>query len=193
VPGRRRYRGAEAHRRQPSKAATPIGPSRWTSQRRSAEGWSAFTTGRREEGLTTLHEAAEREGRTEKAPITPGPLAPARELLAEALLEALLEAAQHAAALREFEAVLRNEPRRFRASYGAGRAAEPDAARRAYGQLLEIGRRPTRSGRAGPSACLCRASVRRLARRTRRVEPGWRPVSADAPACGRAGAPAPPR
>ena len=110
-------------------------------QRQSAEGWSAFAAGRREEGLATLREAAEREGRTEKAPITPGPLAPARELLAEALLER----ASPRAALREFEAVQRTEPRRFRAVYGAARAAElagdREAARRAYEQLLEIAAR----------------------------------------------------
>jgi tetratricopeptide (TPR) repeat protein len=107
-------------------------------QRQAAEGWSAFAAKRQDEGLATLREAAEREGRTEKAPVTPGPLAPARELYAEALLDA----GQHAAARREFEAVLRTEPRRFRALYGAGRAAElageREAARRAYGQLLEI-------------------------------------------------------
>ncbi|MBV1800415.1 hypothetical protein [Siccirubricoccus sp. G192] len=107
-------------------------------QRQAAEGWSAFAAGRREEGLAVLREAAEREGRTEKAPVTPGPLAPARELYAEALLDA----GQYAEAQREFEAVLRNEPRRFRAVYGAGRAAElageREAARRAYSQLLEI-------------------------------------------------------
>ncbi|GGC71962.1 hypothetical protein GCM10011504_56970 [Siccirubricoccus deserti] len=107
-------------------------------QRQVTEGWAAFASGRREEGLATLREAAEREGRTEKHVVTPGPLAPARELLAEALLEA----GQHAAAQREFEAVQRSEPRRFRAVYGAGHAAElagdREAARRAYGQLLEI-------------------------------------------------------
>lgn len=107
-------------------------------QRQSAEGWAAFAAGRKDEGLATLREAAERQGRTEKAPITPGPLAPSRELYAEALLAS----GQHAAALREFEAVLRNEPKRFRAVHGAARAAElageREAARRNYGELLEI-------------------------------------------------------
>lgn len=110
-------------------------------QRQSAEGWAAFAAGRREEGLATLREAAERQGRTEKAPITPGPLAPARELYAEALMEA----GRHTEALREFEAVQQAEPRRFRAVFGAGRAAElagdRDAARHSYGQLLEIAAR----------------------------------------------------
>jgi tetratricopeptide (TPR) repeat protein len=107
-------------------------------QRQAAAGWAAFASGQREAGLVTLREAAEREGRTEKHVVTPGPLAPARELLAEALLEAR----QHAAAQREFETVQRTEPRRFRAVYGAARAAElagdHEAARRTYTQLLEI-------------------------------------------------------
>jgi hypothetical protein len=111
-------------------------------QRQTAEGWSAFAARRRDEGLATLREAAERQGRTEKAPITPGPLAPSRELYAEALLDA----GQHAAALREFEAVQRTEPRRFRAVHGAARAAElagdRDAAHRHYAALLEIAPRP---------------------------------------------------
>ncbi|WP_207537630.1 hypothetical protein [Sabulicella rubraurantiaca] len=107
-------------------------------QRQSAEGVALFAAGRQEEGLTTLRAAADREGRTEKHVVTPGPLAPARELLAEALLEAR----QPAAALTEFEAVQQTEPRRFRAVAGAARAAEQagnrDAARRHYAALLEI-------------------------------------------------------
>jgi tetratricopeptide (TPR) repeat protein len=107
-------------------------------QRQTAEGWVEFAAGRQEDGLVTLRAAAERQGRTEKHVVTPGPLAPARELLAEALLEA----GQPAPALREFEAVQQTEPRRFRSVYGAGRAAElagdRDGARRHYTQLLAI-------------------------------------------------------
>ncbi|TDH58312.1 hypothetical protein E2C06_33255 [Dankookia rubra] len=104
----------------------------------AAEGWTAFARGRREEGLALLRDAAEREGRTDKHPVTPGPLMPAREQLGEMLL--LMD--QPADALREFEAVQKTEPRRFRAVHGAARAAElagaQDVARRYYEQLLEI-------------------------------------------------------
>jgi tetratricopeptide (TPR) repeat protein len=107
-------------------------------QRIAAEGWVAFARGERDQGLTLLREAAEREGRTEKHPVTPGPLAPAREQLAEMLL--LMD--RPAEAQREFEAVQQTEPRRFRAVYGAGRSAElagdREAARRHYANLLEI-------------------------------------------------------
>ncbi|MBV1798225.1 lipopolysaccharide assembly protein LapB [Siccirubricoccus sp. G192] len=107
-------------------------------QRIAAEGWVAFARGERDQGLTLLREAAEREGRTEKHPVTPGPLAPAREQVAEMLL--LMD--RPAEAQREFEAVQQTEPRRFRAVYGAGRSAElagdREAARRYYANLLEI-------------------------------------------------------
>jgi hypothetical protein len=107
----------------------------------AAEGWVAFARGEREAGLALLNEAAEREGRTEKHPVTPGPLFPAREQLAEMLLAM----DRHADALREFEAVQQTEPNRFRAVYGAGRAAElagdGDVARRHYEHLMRLAER----------------------------------------------------
>jgi tetratricopeptide (TPR) repeat protein len=107
-------------------------------QRQAAEGWSEFARGRRDAGVDILRGAAEREGRTEKHPITPGPLAPARELLAEMLLE--MDRPQEA--LREFEAVQKAEPNRFRAVYGAARAAElagdPELAKRHYVHLTSL-------------------------------------------------------
>ena len=114
----------------------------WAEQteilRLAAEGWVSFARGGRDAGLALLREAAEREGRTDKHPVTPGPLMPAREQLAEMLL--LMNRPDEAR--REFEAVQETEPRRFRAVYGAGRSAElagdRDGARRHYAQLLEI-------------------------------------------------------
>lgn len=107
-------------------------------QRQAAEGWIAFTKGEREAGLEALRQAAEREGRTEKHVVTPGPLSPAREQLAEMLLDMN----RPDEALKEFEAVQTTEPNRLRAIYGAGQAAEAggrrDAARRHYAKLVEI-------------------------------------------------------
>jgi tetratricopeptide (TPR) repeat protein len=104
----------------------------------AAEGWVAYARGGRDQALALLQEATEREARTEKHPVTPGPLAPAREQLAELLL--LLD--RPADAQREFEAVQQTEPRRFRAVDGAARSAvlagDKDAARRHYTALLEI-------------------------------------------------------
>lgn len=114
----------------------------WADQteilRLSAEAWAAFARGEREPALAALREAAVREDRTDKHPVTPGPLFPAREQLAEMLL--LMD--RPAEAQREYEAVQKTEPRRFRAVHGAARSAERagdrDAARRHYALLLEV-------------------------------------------------------
>ena len=77
------------------------------------------------------------EDATEKAAVTPGPIKPARELLGDMLLQVK----RPAEALVEFEATLKKEPNRFRATYGAARAAAA-AGRRAEGRgtLREPGR-----------------------------------------------------
>lgn len=107
-------------------------------QRQAAEAWIAFAKGDREGGLLAMREAADREAKTEKHAVTPGPLAPAREQLAEMLLEM----DRPAEALKEFEAVQMTEPNRFRAIYGAGRAAElagdTEVAKQHYARLTSI-------------------------------------------------------
>ena len=60
------------------------------------------------------------EDATEKAAVTPGPLAPAREMLGQMLLDAR----KPAEALVEFEATVKKEPNRFRGLHGAALAAE---------------------------------------------------------------------
>ena len=116
-------------------------------QRRAIAAGVARLDGRAEEALVLLREAADLEDATEKATVTPGPLKPARELLAEMLLEQ--DRPQEA--LKEFEATLRIEPNRFRALYGAAKAAERsgDAARARdyYRTLLEVCTRADASGR----------------------------------------------
>ena len=69
--------------------------------------------------LQALKDAAAREDATEKHAVTPGPILPARELLADKLLEFN----QPGDALREYEAVLIKEPNRYRAIAGAMEAA----------------------------------------------------------------------
>jgi tetratricopeptide (TPR) repeat protein len=82
--------------------------------------WVARAEGRDQEALTMLRQAVDRESATDKHPVTPGPLVPARELLGDLLLELN----NPAEALAAFEAIQANEPNRFRAIYGAARAAE---------------------------------------------------------------------
>ncbi len=116
-------------------------------QRRSASAWLAFAERREADALAEMRAAATLEDSTEKAAVTPGPLAPARELLGEMLLE-LKEPAQ---ARKEFEATLKKEPNRFRAVYGAARAAslmgDRLAARRYHDQLLKICKGADKPGR----------------------------------------------
>ena len=94
-----------------------------------------------------MRAAAALEDGTEKAAVTPGPLAPARELVGEMLLQMN----QPAEALKEFEATLQKEPNRFRALSGAGRSAalagDRQKARTYYASLLKICERADTPGR----------------------------------------------
>jgi hypothetical protein len=88
-------------------------------QELGARAWLELTTNRRDSALAHMREAARREDLTDKNAVTPGPLAPARELLGDMLMELK----RPAEALVEYEATLRKEPNRFRALHGAMRAA----------------------------------------------------------------------
>ncbi len=107
-------------------------------QRLSALAWLQFEEGSRDQALSTLQAAAELEAGTEKHPVTPGEVLPARELLADMLLEL----GRPAEALAEYEAALDRSPNRFNSLYGAGRAAElsGDAEKAAgyYEALVEV-------------------------------------------------------
>jgi hypothetical protein len=116
-------------------------------QRRGAVAWLALAEGRKTEALAEMRAAADAEDKTEKSAITPGPIAPARELVGEMLLQ-LNEPAQ---ALKEFQATLTKEPNRFRAMYGAARAArlsgDAALAQKYAGQLLKMCERADKAGR----------------------------------------------
>ncbi|MDB5201420.1 MAG: hypothetical protein JWQ27_829 [Ferruginibacter sp.] len=57
-------------------------------QLQTGEAWILFKEGRRAEGLALMTSAATLEDNTEKSPVTPGELLPAKELLADMLLVA---------------------------------------------------------------------------------------------------------
>jgi hypothetical protein len=109
-------------------------------QRLAVAGWIARAEGRNDEAVTLLRQAADREDATEKHPVTPGSIQPAREMLAELLLE-LGQASQ---ALAEFEASQKVDPNRLHGLAGAARAAERAGdrarARRYYEQLVDLTR-----------------------------------------------------
>jgi hypothetical protein len=114
----------------------------WTQQvdiqRRVALAWQAYAQGKKDDGLAQMSAAADAEDATDKSAISPGPLAPARELYGYMLLDA----GKPKEALVAFEATMKKEPNRFRGIYGGARAAEAagDKAKAAtyYKQLLEL-------------------------------------------------------
>jgi tetratricopeptide (TPR) repeat protein len=88
-------------------------------QWQAASAWTLYAEGRHAEALAAMTNAAEAEDKTEKGTVTPGPLAPARELLGTMLLEH----GAYADALAAFEATLKKEPNRLGATAGAAKAA----------------------------------------------------------------------
>jgi tetratricopeptide (TPR) repeat protein len=94
--------------------------SKWKSSGLAVAAWVARAEGKNEDALQQMRAAADLEGSTEKHPVTPAPIVPARELLGDLLLELN----QPAQALGEFEASLGREPNRFNGLYGAAKAAE---------------------------------------------------------------------
>jgi hypothetical protein len=116
-------------------------------QKQSAQAWRALAQGHNDASHEQKRVAAPREDETEKNAVTPGPLAPARELLGEMLLELH----RPADALREFEATLAREPDRFCALAGAMNAAreshERTAAAKHSGRLVAVCSRADVPGR----------------------------------------------
>lgn len=107
-------------------------------QHTAASAMLAFAQGRSDEALRTMRQAVQMEEATDKHPVTPGPLIPARELLGEMLLD--LNRPAEAAA--EFMRAQSTEPNRFRAIYSAALAAQlagdVQLARAMYHDLMEL-------------------------------------------------------
>jgi len=109
-------------------------------ERQVASAWVAYAEGNHEESVKLMRAAADLDDATDKHPVTPGAILPAREQLGELLIELK----QPAAAVPEFEASLQISPNRFNGLYGAARAArsavDPKKARLYYGKLIELSR-----------------------------------------------------
>jgi tetratricopeptide (TPR) repeat protein len=126
----------------------PPGEYDWKTQvsiqRRIAEGWLAFAEGRKDEAVTLMRAVADLDDATEKHPVTPGAVMPAREQLGELLLET----GRPKDALAEFESSLTRAPQRLAGLYGAARSAklagDPTKAKSYYSALAEL----TRDGQA---------------------------------------------
>jgi len=101
-------------------AKIPYWPQQADIQIKVASAWAAFAEGNKQEALKLIREGADMEDASEKHPVTPGQVAPARELLGDMLLELK----QPGLALKEYEASQKKEPGRYRGLLGAARAAE---------------------------------------------------------------------
>lgn len=109
-------------------------------ERQVASAWLAHAEGKSEEALRLMRAAADLDDATEKHPVTPGAILPAREQLGDLLVELK----QPAAAIKEFETSLLSSPKRFNGLYGAARAArlakDDKKAKAYYEQLVELSR-----------------------------------------------------
>jgi tetratricopeptide (TPR) repeat protein len=107
-------------------------------QMKSAEAWIALRTGKKAEALELMNEAADMEDKTQKHPVTPGEVLPARELLGDMFMEM----DQPEKALIAYEASLIEHANRFNGLYGAGRSAElshqNDKRDKYFRQLLKV-------------------------------------------------------
>jgi tetratricopeptide (TPR) repeat protein len=120
----------------------PPGTYDWRKQvsieRQVAEAWTAQAEGRKADALVAMRHAADLDDATEKHPVTPGAILPAREQLGELLLEA----GQPADALIAYEASLQRAPRRLVSLYGAAHSAKlagnAEKAKRYFAELAEM-------------------------------------------------------
>jgi len=89
-------------------------------QRLAATAWLELARGDTASAVLHAGQAADREDGTQKHPVTPGPVLPARELQGDLLLLA----GRPAAAVRAYAATLALSPNRARSLFGLARAAE---------------------------------------------------------------------
>ena len=88
-------------------------------QRRAAAAWLARSEKKNDQALSLMRSAADLEDSTDKHPVTPGSVLPAREQLADLLLEL----GKPDRALIEYETSLRSAPARLNSYLGAAQAA----------------------------------------------------------------------
>src|SRR3982074_3197599 len=121
-----------------ARARTPLGREQVDIQWQVASAWMLNAEGKHAEALKAMSSAADAEDKTEKSPVTPGPLAPARELYGQMLLELGMTME----ALSAFEATKAKEPNRYNGYLGAAQAAEKlgdnAPATASYGKLVAL-------------------------------------------------------
>src|SRR5438552_1797940 len=107
-------------------------------QRQAASAWLAHAERKDDEALQLMRATADLEDATEKHPVMPGAILPAREMLGDLLRELN----RPAVALKEYEAALEISANRFNSIYGVARSAEISGdgkkARADYERLVEL-------------------------------------------------------
>ena len=107
-------------------------------QRFSAMAWVEYQKGRKKEALKVMRQAADLESSTDKHPVTPGEILPARELLGDMLLDM----GRYAQARLAYETALKRSPNRLNSLYGAALAAEQGndekGAKKYYRKIVEM-------------------------------------------------------
>ncbi|GAB4044610.1 hypothetical protein GCM10028774_64600 [Spirosoma jeollabukense] len=89
-------------------------------QVRTVEAWLHWKEGRTQQALALMQQAADLEDKTQKHPVTPGEVLPARELLGDMLVQM----GKPSEALAAYELNLQRHPNRLNALYGAGLSAK---------------------------------------------------------------------
>jgi hypothetical protein len=89
-------------------------------QIKASQAWMQFYGGNKRDAIALMIEAADMEDATEKHPVTPGEVLPARELLGDMYMEH----GEFAKALEAYEADLKRHVGRFNGLYGAVLAAK---------------------------------------------------------------------
>lgn len=120
----------------------PAGTYDWKKQvsisRQVAEAWLAYAEGETGKAIRMMGDAADLDDQTEKHPVTPGAILPAREQLGELWLEL----GKPVDALAAYEASLKRSPRRLAGLYGAARAAslagDSAKAARYFSDLVDV-------------------------------------------------------
>jgi Tfp pilus assembly protein PilF len=120
--------------------------------------WIALAQEKRADALRLMNEAASMEDATEKHPVTPGEIVPARELLGDMYMAS----GEYQAALEAYEDDLKRHPGRFNGLYGAALAAEKcGVTKRAVTHYRELLSRAAPEGEVRPELARAEAFVKR--------------------------------
>ena len=113
-------------------------------QVKAGDAWVTFAEGDKNKAIELMTSAADLEDKTEKHPVSPGPLIPARELLGDLYMEM----GKPKDALTAYESALKRQPKRFNGLNGAAEAAARSGyvakAKLYYDEMLRVA--PSSSG-----------------------------------------------